>query len=79
MALNSQDSKRVRLVWLIRRIAREEAWEAIDEHLDDYEHKEKPLEDFELEGLSRGKNKKRCNSHRMEDSDWRAHGEECQF
>jgi len=36
---------------LIRRIAREEAWEvvceAMDEHLDDYEHKEKPAEDLE--------------------------------
>jgi len=29
------------LVRLIRRIAREEAFEVIDEHLDDYEHKEK--------------------------------------
>ena len=38
-----------RLVRLIRRIAREEAWEAIDEHLEDYEHKEKPAEDFEVE------------------------------
>ncbi len=34
-----------RLVELIRRIAREEAWQIMDEHLDDYEHKEKPLED----------------------------------
>ena len=29
-----------RLVHLIRKIAREEAIEAIDEHLNDYEHKE---------------------------------------
>jgi hypothetical protein len=45
------DSKRERLVRLIRRIAREEAWEVADEamaeHLDDYEHKEKPAEDLE--------------------------------
>ncbi|MCW3983777.1 MAG: hypothetical protein NWE96_07250 [Candidatus Bathyarchaeota archaeon] len=34
-----------RLVELIRRIAREEAWQIMDEHLDDYEHKEKPSED----------------------------------
>ncbi|MCW3983998.1 MAG: hypothetical protein NWE96_08375 [Candidatus Bathyarchaeota archaeon] len=33
------------LVELIRRIAREEAWQIMDEHLDDYEHKEKPSED----------------------------------
>jgi DNA-binding FadR family transcriptional regulator len=38
-----------KLVELIRRIAKEEAYEAIDEHLDEYEHKEKPLEDFETE------------------------------
>lgn len=36
-----------KLVELIRRIAKEEAYEAIDEHLDEYEHKEKPPEDFE--------------------------------
>jgi len=34
-----------RLVELIRRIAQEEAWQIMDEHLDDYEHKEKPMED----------------------------------
>ena len=34
-----------RLVESIRRIAREEAWQIMDEHLDDYEHKEKPSED----------------------------------
>jgi hypothetical protein len=34
-----------RLIELIRRIAIEEAWQAIDEHLSDYEHKEKPAED----------------------------------
>jgi DNA-binding FadR family transcriptional regulator len=39
-----------KLVQLIRRIAREEAYEVIDEHLDEYEHKEKPVEDFEVEG-----------------------------
>ncbi|MBT0160747.1 hypothetical protein G4O51_12275 [Candidatus Bathyarchaeota archaeon A05DMB-2] len=38
-----------KLVQLIRRIAKEEAYEVIDEHLDEYEHKEKPLEDFETE------------------------------
>ena len=38
-----------KLVELIRRIAKEEAYEVIDEHLDEYEHKEKPQEDFETE------------------------------
>ena len=49
--MSEVDSERERLVRLIRRIAREEAWEvvyeAMDEHLDDYEHKEKPTEDFD--------------------------------
>ena len=36
--------KHKELVRLIRRIAREEAYEVIDEHLDDNEHKEKPPE-----------------------------------
>lgn len=40
------DFKREELVRLIRRIAREVAWEVVDEHLDDYEHREKPAEDF---------------------------------
>lgn len=33
-----RDSKCRRLVYLIERIALEEAWEAIDEHPDDYKH-----------------------------------------
>lgn len=41
----SKDSKHEELVRLIRRIAREEAWEVIDEHLEDYLHKEKPVEE----------------------------------
>jgi len=47
--MSSEDSKHKRLVRLIREIAREEAWEVIDEHLSDYKHKEKPAEDFEVE------------------------------
>ncbi|MDI6905253.1 MAG: hypothetical protein QMD13_07190 [Candidatus Bathyarchaeia archaeon] len=47
--MSSEDSKYKRLVRLIRKIAREEAWEVIDEHLNDYEHKEKPAENFEVE------------------------------
>jgi predicted translin family RNA/ssDNA-binding protein len=62
--MSEVDSERERLVRLIRRIAREEAWEvvyeAVDEHLEDYEHKEKPAEDLEFGGLPRGKNKKGC-------------------
>jgi len=41
----TEDSKHEELVRLIRRIAREEAWEVIDEHLEDYLHKEKPAEE----------------------------------
>jgi hypothetical protein len=36
--------KHKELIRLIRRIAREEAYDIIDEHLDDYEHKEKASE-----------------------------------
>ena len=49
-----------RLVELIRRVARDVAYEVMDEHLDDYEHKEKPAEVFELGGSSPGKNKSSC-------------------
>jgi hypothetical protein len=45
----SEDPKHEEMVQLIRRLAKEVAWEVIDEHLDDYEHKEKPAEDFEVE------------------------------
>ena len=45
----SEDSEHEELVQLIRRLAEEVAWEIIDEHLDDYEHKEKPAECFEAE------------------------------
>lgn len=43
---------REELVRLIRSIAKEEAWEAInevmDEHLDDYEHEMKPVEQLKV-------------------------------
>ena len=45
----SEDSKRKCLLRLIRRIAREEIYVVLDEHLDNYWHKEKPAEDFEAE------------------------------
>lgn len=41
----SKDSRHEEFVRLIRRIAREEAYEVLDEYLDDYEHKEKPAEE----------------------------------
>ena len=46
----SKEGNREQLVQLIRQIAREEALEAIDEHLNDYEHEEKPLEEVEAQG-----------------------------
>jgi len=51
--VSNESMSHEKLVQLIRRIAREEAYEAIDEHLDEYEHKEKPMEDFETEGEKR--------------------------
>jgi len=33
---------------LIRQVAKEAAYEVLDEHLSDYEHKEKPAEAFEI-------------------------------
>lgn len=38
-----------KLARLIRRIAREVAYEVIDEHLEEYEHKEKTAQPFEIE------------------------------
>lgn len=49
MSCKGSNGERERLVQLIRRIAWDVAYEVMDEHLDDYEHKEKPAEDFELE------------------------------
>jgi hypothetical protein len=40
----SADLEHEELVRLIHRIAKEVAWEVIDEHLDDYEHEEKPAD-----------------------------------
>jgi hypothetical protein len=49
--MSQVNSERERFVMLIRRIAREEALEVVDEaadkHLDDFEHKEKLPEDFD--------------------------------
>jgi hypothetical protein len=49
--LKKKCKSRKQLQRLIRRLAREVAWEVIDEHLCDYEHKEKPAEDFEVESV----------------------------
>jgi len=43
----NEECNRERLIQLIRQIAREEACEVIEEHLNDYEHREKPLEEAE--------------------------------
>lgn len=40
MTEDSEEHKR--LIRLIRQIAREEAYAVLGEHMDDYEHKEKP-------------------------------------
>lgn len=45
MAETDKDEEtRKQLVSLIRRIAREEAYEVIDEHLEDYEHNERKVD-----------------------------------
>jgi hypothetical protein len=41
--------KHTRLIQLTRKIAREEAWQAIDEHLTDCEHKQKPAEEADMQ------------------------------
>jgi len=48
----NEDSKREerrRLVQLIRRLAREEAYNVLDEHLSDYEHTQKPISEEDLQ------------------------------
>ena len=42
-------AKRKDLFQLIRRIAREEAWQILDEHLSDYVHQEKAAEEADLQ------------------------------
>ena len=46
----SEEENRKELTRLIRSIAREAAYEAIDEHLEDYEHKPKKPDETEMEG-----------------------------
>jgi len=44
------EDNRKELTRLLRSIAREVAYEVIDEHLEDYEHKQKKPDAAELEG-----------------------------
>ena len=37
-----------KLVQLIRKISREVVWEILDEHIEQYEHREKQIKDSEL-------------------------------
>jgi len=46
----SKQSKCEQLILLIRQIAREEALENIDEHLNDYEHTEKSPAEVDFQG-----------------------------
>lgn len=39
-----------RLVRLIRKVAKEEAYAVLDEHLEDFEHEEKPVPEMEISG-----------------------------
>jgi len=41
----AEEEKHKKLVQLIRRIAKDVFYELMDEHLEDYEHKEKPAEE----------------------------------
>jgi len=45
----SENYEHEKLVRLIHRIAGEEAWKVIEEHLEDYEHKEKPAGNIGVE------------------------------
>ena len=49
MTDDAQPDERSQLIQLIRRIAREEAWQILDEHLADFMHQEKPAEEADLE------------------------------
>ena len=49
MSYNEPQNDRARLTELIRSIAREVAYEAIDEHLEEFEHKQKKLDPAEME------------------------------
>jgi predicted translin family RNA/ssDNA-binding protein len=42
----NRSEKREKLIRLMKTIAREEAYAVVDEHLTDYEHKEKPAKEL---------------------------------
>lgn len=44
-----RSEKHARLIQLIRKIAREEAWQALDEHLSDYVHEAKAVEEVDVQ------------------------------
>lgn len=44
-----RSEKHAWLIQLIRKIAKEEAWQALDEHLSDYVHEEKAVEEVEVQ------------------------------
>lgn len=45
MSQDSEEKKKKKLVQLILKVAKDVFYELMDEHLDDYEHKEKPAEE----------------------------------
>lgn len=49
MTADSRNHKRTKLIHLIRQIAREEAWQALDEHLSEYIHEEKAVEEVDVQ------------------------------
>lgn len=44
----SEEEKHKKLVWLIRRTAKDVFYELTDEHLEDYKHKLKPATNVEV-------------------------------
>jgi len=48
MSQDSEGEKHKKLVQLIRKVAKDVFYELMDEHLDDYEHKEKPAEEVSV-------------------------------
>ena len=47
--MSKSESKQAQLTRLIRTIAKEVAYEVIEEHLEEYEHKPKKPDDFEAQ------------------------------
>jgi len=45
MSQDSEEEKQKKLALRIRKVAKDVFYELMDEHLDDYEHKEKPAEE----------------------------------